>query len=408
MAFLNSISTDSNRYYLCVWANGKYGAIKPNRQGKYIFYECKYDKDKNVTTPKYFHGEEDFLMPIAYGFVSFWLSKRRMKRTDQRNTFTPAYLTPKEIYFLYIKERKSAYFAMMGGDANDTNDPELEKLFYEQNLTVDSEAELIAMSQPLLDYLDIEDEAEYYVVMADFLDYVESIVKPYQEVSEHSNVTKPNTKPAKSKKANKAKKQKSENNKTRKKVTSIDPYPTFVYNYPNKTERDSFHITLRIIKVYKHLLKWEWIPKETSNDDVYDLFIGIKRSNIIKWLGCKSSTGLLGYLFRELLERNIISVPKDNDGANQWDIISRHFVDSESYPMNKERLSRDSYRAPKRNIEKINALINILDPTNIEVDAIEDDERKEILSFFNNYGLDYTDKDGMQTISGYKLSGRKY
>lgn len=187
MALLNEISCIPNEYKLNIWDNGKYGAIKPNEQGNYIFFEFKYEAKLNITSAVYPKEYEEFLIPITYGFVSFWLRNRRVSRSA--DSFAKDYFTTKELYVLYVHERKSEYFDEMHKRCSTISDSELETLFYEQNFVVATEKELIDKSARLLEFLDKEDKKEHDDVMCNFLEYIKNVVKPYQHFSEDRNNT---------------------------------------------------------------------------------------------------------------------------------------------------------------------------------------------------------------------------
>lgn len=237
----------------------------------------------------------------------------------------------------------------------------------------------------------------------DFIIQKENVtLKVIEEESSEPTSAKKSLKPKSAKKSptSKPAKQKS------KKVTSIDEYPTFIYNYPDKSEQQKLYRTNRLIKFHKYLAQWKWIPKVTPVDDVYDLFTGTKSKNLIKWLCSKSSTSVLGYLFRQLVTKSIITISKDAEGVSMWDILTMHFVDSKDCPMDKDSLSKNPYREPKRQSEKIAILIDTLDPANTKLDVIENDDHEEILSFFQDYGLGKDEQAEMSNKSRSQLSGR--
>lgn len=250
--------------------------------------------------------------------------------------------------------------------------------------------------------LKIEDKGKLVLRKKNSMNNKGDIVVPKQNVTLEVTEEKP-LKPQSSRKLTKTKSPKQK----QKKVTSIEEYPNFSYNYPDRTEEQKMHRAHRIIQFHRCLVQWEWIPKDTYVDDVFDLFTGTGRRNLIKWQCSNSSTQVLGYLFRQLVKKSIIALPKDAEGVNMWDILSMHFVDSNNYPIDKERLSKDSCREPKRTYNKIATLIGILDPTNIKVDVIEEKDHATIKEFFCNYALSEEEKETMSIKNHSQLSGRK-
>lgn len=189
MALLDSISLFSNSVIIAQWENGKLGSILPNDKSQFVFEEHEYIGDTNNLQRS--ETKQDEKCPVlACGFVYYWLlyRKRKTKRAERLDFLVPKDRgkTPKEIYDIYIDARKQWFIQEMRKRPDVWKYPDLEKLFYEKNLTVEFEKNLILDSSPLLDFLDEEDKEELFDVMKNFLDYVAYIVEPYQHVMENA------------------------------------------------------------------------------------------------------------------------------------------------------------------------------------------------------------------------------
>lgn len=189
MSLLDKTSFFSNNTINAKWANGKTGAIIPTNKNQYIFVEHVYIEDRLEL--KYPENEWEEKSPVlAYGFVYYWLRhrKRKCKCAERLDLFVPEDRgkTPKEIYDLYIEARKSWFLEYMSNRPDAWKYPDLEKMFYEKELTRATEKELILKSEPLLEYLDEEDKDEFVDVMKNFLNYVAHIVEPYQHIMENA------------------------------------------------------------------------------------------------------------------------------------------------------------------------------------------------------------------------------
>lgn len=188
MALLDSVSFYANNIRLAIWANGKYGALLPWENNTYIFVE--HIEQEEFPTEKFHKTEWSEKCPtVTYGFVSYWLRNRERsteyaKKLDGIAPGGTGGKTPVEIYGSYIEARKAWFEETMKKQPDAWKYPDLEKLFYEQNLTVNGEEELIGKSMALLEYLDEEDKAEFMNIVKNFLDYVEYIVEPYQHTKE--------------------------------------------------------------------------------------------------------------------------------------------------------------------------------------------------------------------------------
>ena len=94
---------------------------------------------------------------------------------------------------------------------------------------------------------------------------------------------------------------------------------TFIYRHAPK------HAT-RIVTLYQHLLKAQWIAPDTNPDDFSAIFEGNPSTARIKWIGKQA---YLYYLIRQLVDLQLISIPQN---ASVWQIVESHFLDKNSRP----------------------------------------------------------------------------
>lgn len=185
MSLLDKIAFFSNASVCNIWANGKYGVIIPADKNTYRFVE--YEKIGGQSHEKYSGQELEDKSPIlAYGFVYYWLQhrKRSNKFEERLDSMFSKFcgkphecLTPKEIYDGYIEARKTWFFDVFKNRPDAWRFPDLEKAFYEQELNVSQEQELINYSFPLDEYLDEEDKEELNTVCFEFLEYLDYVIK---------------------------------------------------------------------------------------------------------------------------------------------------------------------------------------------------------------------------------------
>ena len=134
---------------------------------------------------------------------------------------------------------------------------------------------------------------------------------------------------------------------------------TFTYRFLD--EEDGM---ARLIKVYQHVQKAGWIPKETKHEDFTAIFEGKPTDVKVKWTGKQSD---LFALINRLERCGLISCPK---GVTKWVITGSHFLDCNS----KQFSDWNSQKTPKKSAAAIEALTDLLDPT-------KDDDKKRLSSW---------------------------
>lgn len=110
----------------------------------------------------------------------------------------------------------------------------------------------------------------------------------------------------------------------------------------------------RIGTLYQQLVKYNLIDKDTQGKDFYDLFEGNESDVKIKWTGTLQH---LWYLFELIISREYVTFPKNE---NKWVIVKSHFVDKNSRMFS----GFNKQHKPKRNLQSIEFLANILDISN--------------------------------------------
>lgn len=123
---------------------------------------------------------------------------------------------------------------------------------------------------------------------------------------------------------------------------------TFTYRFLD--EEDGM---ARLIKVYQHVQKAGWIPKETKHEDFTSLFSGKPTDVKVKWTGKQSD---LYALINCLESRGLISCPK---GVTKWVITGSHFLDCNS----KQFSAWNKQKTPQKSALAIEAIADLLDPT---------------------------------------------
>ena len=123
---------------------------------------------------------------------------------------------------------------------------------------------------------------------------------------------------------------------------------TFTYRFLD--EEDGM---ARLIKVYQHVQKAGWIPKETKHEDFTAIFKGKPTDVKVKWTGKQSD---LYALINQLEERGLISC---SEGATKWVITGSHFLDSNSRPFT----GWNKQKVPQKSALAIEAIADLLDPT---------------------------------------------
>ena len=121
---------------------------------------------------------------------------------------------------------------------------------------------------------------------------------------------------------------------------------TFIYRHAPK------HAT-RIVTLYQHLLKAQWIAPDTNPDDFSAIFEGNPSTARIKWIGKQA---YLYYLIRQLVDLQLVSIPQN---ASVWQIVESHFLDKNSRPFHNFNKQKEPIKA-KAAIDK---LIEILQPS---------------------------------------------
>ena len=123
---------------------------------------------------------------------------------------------------------------------------------------------------------------------------------------------------------------------------------TFTYRFLD--EEDGM---ARLIKVYQHVQKAGWIPKETKHEDFTAIFEGKPTDVKVKWTGKQSD---LYALINCLESRGLISCPK---GVTKWVITGSHFLDCNS----KQFSAWNKQKTPQKSALAIEAIADLLDPT---------------------------------------------
>ena len=121
---------------------------------------------------------------------------------------------------------------------------------------------------------------------------------------------------------------------------------TFIYRHAPKH-------AARIVTLYQHLLKAQWIAPDTNPDDFSAIFEGNPSTARIKWIGKQA---YLYYLIRQLVDLQLISIPQN---ASVWQIVESHFLDKNSRPFHNFNKQKEPIKA-KAAIDK---LIEILQPS---------------------------------------------
>lgn len=122
---------------------------------------------------------------------------------------------------------------------------------------------------------------------------------------------------------------------------------TFTYRFLD--EEDGM---ARLIKVYQHVQKAGWIPKETKHEDFTAIFEGKPTDVKVKWTGKQS---YLYALINRLEKRGLISAPK----RIKWVITGSHFLDCNS----KQFSAWNKQKTPQESALAIEAIADLLDPT---------------------------------------------
>ena len=121
---------------------------------------------------------------------------------------------------------------------------------------------------------------------------------------------------------------------------------TFIYRHAPKH-------AARIVTLYQHLLKAQWIAPDTNPDDFCAIFEGNPSTARIKWIGKQA---FLYYLIRQLVDLQLVSIPQN---ASVWQIVESHFLDKNSRPFHNFNKQKEPIKA-KAAIDK---LIEILQPS---------------------------------------------
>ena len=121
---------------------------------------------------------------------------------------------------------------------------------------------------------------------------------------------------------------------------------TFIYRHAPKH-------AARIVTLYQHLLKAQWIAPDTNPDDFCAIFEGNPSTARIKWIGKQA---FLYYLIRQLVDLQLVSIPQN---ASVWQIVESHFLDKNSRPFHDFNKQKEPIKA-KAAIDK---LIEILQPS---------------------------------------------
>ena len=149
---------------------------------------------------------------------------------------------------------------------------------------------------------------------------------------------------------NNGKKEPTGNKDGRKKKPSNAKYVRDTFTYRFLDEKDGM---ARLIKVYQHVQKAGWIPKETKHEDFTAIFEGKPTDVKVKWTGPQSE---LYALINRLEKRGLISCPK---GVTKWVITGSHFLDCNS----KQFSAWNKQKTPQKSALAIEAIADLLDPT---------------------------------------------
>ena len=131
-----------------------------------------------------------------------------------------------------------------------------------------------------------------------------------------------------------------------KRTNAVVTEATFIYRHAPKH-------AARIVTLYQHLLKVQWIAPDTNPDDFSAIFEGNPSTARIKWIGKQA---YLYYLIRQLVDLQLVSIPQN---ASVWQIVESHFLDKNSRPFHNFNKQKEPIKA-KAAIDK---LIEILQPS---------------------------------------------
>ena len=123
---------------------------------------------------------------------------------------------------------------------------------------------------------------------------------------------------------------------------------TFTYRFLDKEDGMA-----RLIKLYQHVQKAGWIPKETKHEDFTAIFEGKLTDVKVKWTGKQSD---LYALINRLEKRGLILCPK---GVTKWVITGSHFLDCNS----KQFSAWNKQKTPQKSALAIETIADLLDPT---------------------------------------------
>ena len=131
-----------------------------------------------------------------------------------------------------------------------------------------------------------------------------------------------------------------------KRINAAVTEATFIYRHAPK-------YASRIVTLYQHLLKAQWIAPDTNPDDFSAIFEGNPSTARIKWIGKQA---YLYYLIRQLVDLQLVSIPQN---ASVWQIVESHFLNKNSRPFHDFNKQKEPIKA-KAAIDK---LIEILQPS---------------------------------------------
>ena len=114
---------------------------------------------------------------------------------------------------------------------------------------------------------------------------------------------------------------------------------TFIYRHAPKH-------AARIVTLYQHLLKAQWIAPDTNPDDFCAIFEGNPSTARIKRIGKQA---FLYYLIRQLVDLQLISIPQN---ASVWKIVESHFLNKNSRPFHNFNKQKEPIKA-KAAIDKL-------------------------------------------------------
>ena len=345
-------------HVLCNWKNGKFGAIAcVDVPDTYYFIEYNKPSDSYRDITKKYENNDDLVkheQSLAGGFVGYWLTKIAQNKYDC-----------KEIYDSFIEEEKTMQMMMLKNRPGSWKIEDQEVYVMTNMFPVDTTRASIQFAiSKLSDYLVGDDIAHLQAVCDDFLDYLEHTIAQYtQKQAEAKEDVKPQPSKQKTPKpvrtASKQPKKQQKKQPTVAPVKSIEPYATFKYNNTQDSR------LLRIILFHQHLTnKLCWIDNNCHPTVMAELLSGKKSDCLIKWICNDPKLSILAYLFHQLVDQKILSCDK----LSLNDILSHHFVDSDSVPISKQLLGKVGYRTPIKQAEDITALIEILNPANKEID----------------------------------------